>query len=61
MEPILTTEVIAEMSAVGGAMFIGMSINLLGLREEPVKVGDMLPAIFLPIIYFPIAHLLGIG
>jgi hypothetical protein len=61
MEPILTTEVIAEMSAVGGAMFLGMAINLLGLREEPVKVGDMLPAIFLPILYFPLAHLLGIG
>lgn len=61
MEPILTTEVIAEMSAVGGAIFLGMSVNLLGLRRESVKVGDMLPAIFLPILYFPLAQLLGIG
>ena len=59
--PILTTEVVAEMSAVGGAMFLGMSVNLLGLRQESVKVGDMLPAIILPIIYFPLAGLLGIG
>ena len=36
-------------------------MNLLGLRQESVKVGDMLPAIFLPILYFPLAHLLGIG
>ena len=54
-EPFLTAEVITEMSAVGGPIFMGMSINLLGLREERVKVGDMLPAIFMPIIYFPIA------
>ena len=60
VEPLLTAQVVAEMSAVGGAMFLGMSVNLLGLRREPVKVGDMLPAIFLPIIYFPLAALLGI-
>ena len=61
VQPILTPEVVAEMSAVGGAMFLGMSVNLLGLRQESVKVGDMLPAIFLPVLYFPLAHLLGIG
>ncbi len=55
--PVLSTEVITEMSAVGGALFIGMAINLLGLREEKIKVGDMLPAIFLPILYFPLAEL----
>lgn len=57
MAPLLTTQVITEMSAVGGAMFIGMAINMLGLREEKIKVGDMLPAIFLPILYFPLAEL----
>lgn len=61
VEPLLTAEVVAEMSAVGGVIFLGMSVNLLGLRQEAVKVGDMLPAIFLPILYFPLAHLLGIG
>lgn len=57
--PVLSTEVITEMSAVGGALFIGMAINLLGLREEKIKVGDMLPAIFLPILYFPLAELVS--
>lgn len=56
-EPYLTTQVITEMSAVGGPIFMGMSINLLGIREERVKVGDMIPAIFLPVIYFPLAEL----
>lgn len=58
-EPFLTAEVITEMSAVGGPIFIGMAINLLGLREERIKVGDMLPAIFMPVIYFPVANLLS--
>ena len=57
--PVLSTEVVTEMSAVGGALFIGMAINLLGLREEKIKVGDMLPAIFLPILYFPLAELVS--
>ena len=54
--PLLTAEVITEMSAVGGAMFIGMAINMLNLREEKIKVGDMLPAIVLPIAYVPLAN-----
>lgn len=58
-EPFLTAEVITEMSAVGGPIFMGMSINLLGLREERVKVGDMLPALFLPIVYFPLANFIS--
>ena len=58
LAPLLTAQVITEMSAVGGAMFIGMAINMLGLREEKIKVGDMLPAIILPIVYFPVAELI---
>lgn len=58
-EPVLTERVVTEMSAIGGTMFIGMSINLLELRSEKIKIGDMLPAIFLPIAYFPIADWLA--
>ena len=61
VQPILTTEVVAQMSAVGGPIFVGLAINLLGLRQESVKVGDMLPAIFLPIIFCPLAALLGLA
>ena len=57
--PVLSTEVVNEMSAVGGTLFIGMAINLLGLRQEKIKVGDMLPAIFLPVLYFPLAELVS--
>lgn len=57
--PLMGTAVVAEMSAVGGLLFIGMAINLLGLRKEKIRVGDMLPGIFLPILYFPLAELIG--
>jgi uncharacterized membrane protein YqgA involved in biofilm formation len=56
--PILTTEVVTEMSAVGGTLFIGMAINLLGISQKHIKIGDMLPGIFLPILYFPLKALL---
>ena len=57
--PVLTDEVVTEMTAVGGTMFIGMAINLLGISDKRIKIGDMLPGIFLPILYFPIAAWLG--
>ena len=53
------TVVIVEMSAVGGALIVGIAINMLGLGREKLKVGNMLPAMFLPLVYFPISHVIG--
>ena len=53
---LLTSGVVIEMSAVGGVILIGMAINMLGLRGERIKVANMLPAIFLPIAYIPLAN-----
>ena len=53
---ILTEMVIAEMSAVGGVVLIGMGINILGLSEKPIKVANMLPAIFLPPAYLALTQ-----
>lgn len=50
---------ITEMSAVGGLIIIGIGFNMLNLSEKKVKVGNMLPAIFLPFFYLPFAALLG--
>lgn len=57
--PYLPQEVIVEMSAVGGALIVGIAINMLGLGREKIKVGNMLPAMFLPLVYFPISHVIG--
>lgn len=46
--------VVTEMSAVGGTIIVGIGINMLGLPKEKLRVGNMLPAIFLPLAYLPI-------
>lgn len=58
-EPYLTSEIITEMSAVGGPIFLSMSVNMLELRQERIKIGDMIPAILMPLVYCPAAELLG--
>lgn len=54
--PYLSDVIVTEMSAVGGAILIGMAINMLNLAPNRLRVANMLPAIFLPIAYFPIAQ-----
>lgn len=53
--PYLPGPVITEMTAVGGALIIAIAVNMLELGREKIKVGNMLPAIFLPIAYIPLA------
>ena len=50
MDPLVVT----EMSAVGGVLLIGLAINLLGLRQQPIKIANMLPGVFLPMAYVPL-------
>ena len=59
LSPFLSTEVITEMSAVGGAIFIGMGLNMIGVTERKVNVPNLLPAIVLPVIYVPLASWIG--
>ncbi len=53
--PYLPPAVITEMTAVGGALIVAIAIDMLRLGREKIKVGNMLPAIFLPIVYIPLA------
>ena len=55
MDPAVVTEV----NAVGGTIIVGIALNMLGLPREKIRVGNMLPAIFLPIGYIPLANLLS--
>jgi uncharacterized membrane protein YqgA involved in biofilm formation len=45
----LTSGVINQMSAVGGLLIVGMGLNMLGVSK--IKIGDMLPAVFIPLFY----------
>ena len=51
--------VVTEMSAVGGTIIVGIGINMLGLSREKLRVGNLLPAIFMPLAYVPLSRLLG--
>jgi uncharacterized membrane protein YqgA involved in biofilm formation len=50
LEPLLTDQMITEMSAVGGILIFAIGLNLLNIKK--LNLGDLLPAIFIPIIYF---------
>ena len=52
--PLLPAAVINEMSAVGGILITAIAFNMLGMGKEKIKVGNMLPAMFLPIAYIPL-------
>ena len=59
VSPILGADVITEMSAVGGAMFIGMGINMTGIADRKINVSNLIPALVIPIIYMPLSSWLG--
>ncbi len=54
LKPLLVPVVISQMSAVGGLLIMALGFNMI--REQKLKVGNMLPAIFIPLIYFLIRH-----
>ena len=53
--PILTDPIINEMSAVGSLLIIGIGLNML--YDKHIAVGNLLPAIFVPMAYVPLAAL----
>ncbi len=57
VKDLLTLEVITEMSAVGGILIMAIGINILGIKK--IKVGNMLPAVFIPIIYHMLVNIVS--
>ncbi len=49
MRPFLTPPVVAQMSAVGGLLILAIGINLLDIKR--IRIGNMVPAIFIPLLY----------
>ncbi len=56
LSPLLTDPLINEMSAVGSVLIIAIGLNMMGFLKDHIRVGNMLPAILIPCIYFPVAH-----
>ena len=53
VEPFLNNEaMLTEISAVGGILLMGVAFNML-FPEKHLHVGNMLPSMFMPILYLP--------
>ncbi|HEX2869141.1 MAG TPA: DUF554 domain-containing protein [Ignavibacteriales bacterium] len=52
MKDLLIPSVTGEMSAVGGLLIAAIGINMLELKR--IKVGNMLPSIIIPLVYYTI-------
>ena len=55
MKPYLIPAVVSQMSATGGLLILAIGLNML--RERKIAVGNMLPAIFLPLVYYLVTRL----
>ena len=49
LQPLLAETIKADTTAIGGLLIIGMSLNMLEMNN--IKVANLLPAIFIPVIY----------
>jgi uncharacterized membrane protein YqgA involved in biofilm formation len=47
---LLTDVVVNEMSAVGGLLIMAIGLNFL--LKDRIRIGNLLPAMFIPILYF---------
>ncbi len=50
LQPILTDDILREMSIIGGILITVIGLNMLQITK--IKVGNMLPAVFLPVAYY---------
>lgn len=53
---LFTSELINEISAIGGVLIMAIGFNVLEIKK--IKIGNMLPSIFIPIIYYFLVSLL---
>lgn len=50
LEPFLTTDVIREMSIVGGILIASIGLNVLEIKK--IKTANLLPSIVIPVIFY---------
>lgn len=57
ISPLLTETVIAQMTFIGSILIMGIGLNFL--YKPSLKLANMLPAMFLPLIYYIFQNLIG--
>lgn len=58
MKSFLVPETIAQMTSVGGLLIMAIGFNMLKITT--IRVGNLIPAIFLPLVYFALRQFAGI-
>ncbi len=53
----LVPEVVAQMSSVGGLLIVAIGLGLLDIKK--LRIGNMLPSIFIPLLYVVIKQLVS--
>lgn len=59
MKPFLIPSVVTQMSGVGGLLILAIGMNLLDIVR--IRIGNMLPAIFVPLVIFAVRSLFQMG
>jgi hypothetical protein len=59
LKPFLTDGVVAQMSAVGGLLIVAIGLNILDIKK--LRIGNMLPGLFIPLVYDMLRSLWGGG
>jgi hypothetical protein len=54
MKSLLVPETIEQMTSVGGLLIMAIGFNMLKITT--IRVGNLIPAIFLPLVYFAFRH-----
>ena len=57
LSSVLSATVITEVSAVGGILIMAIGLSLLKVKE--IRVANMIPAVFIPVIYYFLISLLA--
>lgn len=57
LKPLITEIAIADMSAAGGLIIVALGLKMLEIKKMPVA--NMLPAIFIPLIFYGIKAAVG--
>ena len=57
MKNFLVTETIEQMTSVGGLLIVAIGLNMLKITA--IRVGNLIPAIFLPLVYFALRQWLS--
>lgn len=55
MKSVLVPETIGQMTSVGGLLIMAIGFNMLKITT--IRVGNLIPGIFLPLLWFAIRHL----